>query len=63
MTTIFRTLVLDLPPTPLGLLPRRWAIEHQCTICRSKVATEDLIAHAKGHSLLTADASPQHLGS
>ncbi len=28
MTTIFRTLVLDLPSTPLGLLPRRWKIDH-----------------------------------
>src|SRR5207248_10246402 len=32
MTTIYRTIVLDLPPTPLGLLPRRWAIQHHCTV-------------------------------
>jgi hypothetical protein len=50
MTTIFRTLVLDLPPTPLGLLPRRWKIEHRCTLCRSEVATQDLVAHAQAHT-------------
>jgi hypothetical protein len=50
MTTIFRTLVLDLPPTPRGLLPRRWKIEHWCTLCRSEVATQDLVAHAQAHT-------------
>ena len=50
MTTIFRTLVLDLPPTPLGLLPGRWKIEHWCTICRREVDTQDLIAHAQAHT-------------
>jgi len=50
MTTIYRTIVLDLPPTPLGLLPRRWAIQHHCTVCRNNVATEDLIRHAQAHT-------------
>jgi hypothetical protein len=50
MTTIYRTVVLDLPPTPLGLLPRRWAVEHHCTLCRARVTTDDLIRHAKTHS-------------
>lgn len=40
MTTTFCTLVVDLPPTPLGLLPRRWAVQHFCTVCRSKVGTD-----------------------
>jgi hypothetical protein len=50
MTTIYRTVVVDLPPTPLGLLPTRWAIEHHCTLCRAKVATADLIQHAQVHT-------------
>ncbi len=58
MTTVFRTVVRDLPPTPLGLLPRR-AIEHHCTACHSKVATEDLIAHAQTHGARTVDGSRQ----
>lgn len=59
MTTIFRTLVLDLPPTPLGLLPRRWAVQHFCTVCHSKVATGELIAHAQSHTAQTIDRPPQ----
>jgi hypothetical protein len=55
MTTIFRTAVVDLPPTPLGLLVRRWAIEHHCTVCRRKVTTEDLIAHAQAHANVTLE--------
>ncbi len=50
MTTIFRTMVVDLPPTPLGLLPRRWSVEHRCTLCHRKVATDDLITHAQSHA-------------
>ena len=49
MTTTFRTQVLYLPPTPLGLLPGRWAVEHRCTICRVRVATDDLTSHAQEH--------------
>ncbi len=49
MTTPFRTVVSYLPPTPLGLLPGRWAIEHRCTVCRLSVATDELIAHAQAH--------------
>jgi len=50
MTTVFRTVVVDLPPTPLGLLPGRWKIEHWCTLCRSEVATQDLVVHAQAHT-------------
>lgn len=49
MTTVFRTVVSELPPTPLGLLPARWHVGHQCTVCHSIVAAEDLIEHARGH--------------
>jgi hypothetical protein len=49
MTTTFRTQVLHLPSTPLGLLPERWAVEHHCTLCRARVATDELIAHAQDH--------------
>ncbi len=55
MTTIFRTTVLDLPPTPLGLLPRRWVVEHHCTVCRSVVATQDLVSHAQHHATVTTE--------
>ena len=48
-TTTFRTVVLDLPPTPLGLLPGRVVIEHWCNACRDKVAAEDLADHARSH--------------
>lgn len=57
MTTIFQTMVLDLPPTPLGLLPRRWTVVHHCTVCHSKVATEDLIAHAHAHAVQTVEGA------
>lgn len=50
MTTIFRTRVAYLPPTPLGLLPGRWAVEHYCDVCRSRVQTDDLIPHAQAHA-------------
>lgn len=47
--TVFRTIVTELPPTPLGLLPARWTIEHWCTTCRHHVAATDLLAHAQTH--------------
>ena len=59
--TIFRTFVLDLPPSPLGLLPGRWTVEHDCTLCRSRVATEDLIAHAQGHATESIDAEDERV--
>lgn len=49
MTTTFRTIVLDVPPTPLGLLPARVVIEHWCNACRAKVASADLARHARSH--------------
>jgi hypothetical protein len=49
MTITFRTVVLDVPPTPLGLLPGHVVIEHWCNLCRHKVATEHLAAHARSH--------------
>jgi hypothetical protein len=47
---IYRTNVVHLAPTPLGLLPERWTIEHWCTICRHLVTTADLIEHAQAHA-------------
>lgn len=49
MTVTFRTVVLHLPPTPLGLLPEKWAVEHRCSLCHFLVSAEQLIAHARGH--------------
>lgn len=57
--TTFRTVVVNLPTTPLGLLPARWKIEHWCTLCHSEVATQDLVAHAQAHTHSNSDRS-QH---
>jgi hypothetical protein len=47
--TIFRTVVQELPATPLGLLPACWVIEHWCATCRERVASAELLAHAQTH--------------
>lgn len=49
MTVAFRTVVLHLPPTPLGLLPEQWVLEHRCSLCHLLVTPEQLIAHARDH--------------
>jgi hypothetical protein len=49
MTITFRTLVLDVPPAPLGLIPGWAVIEHRCNLCPYKVATEHRAAHARAH--------------
>lgn len=49
MTISYRTVVLHMRPTPLGLLPERWRLEHWCSICRQRVATDQLVIHAQGH--------------
>jgi hypothetical protein len=49
MTITYRTVVLHLPPTPLGLLPERWAVEHWCNACRQRVTSDQLVAHARDH--------------
>ena len=47
--TAYRTVVLHVPPTPLGLLPERWVVEHWCNDCRQRVETNDLVTHARHH--------------
>jgi hypothetical protein len=47
--TVFRTIVTKVPPTPLGLLPESWAIEHWCRTCRHRVAPQELLRHAQDH--------------
>jgi len=49
VTVTFRTVVVHLPPTPLGLLPEKWAVEHSCSRCHCLVSAEQLIAHARDH--------------
>jgi hypothetical protein len=49
MTITYRTVVLHLAPTPLGLLPERWAIEHWRSLRRQRVMPEVLVAHARDH--------------
>lgn len=49
MTVSYRTVVLHVPPTPLGLLPERWIIEHWCSLCSQRVVLDQLVAHAHAH--------------
>ena len=49
MNVAYRTVVLHVPPSPLGLLPERWVVDHRCNDCRQRVATDDLVAHAQCH--------------
>lgn len=49
MTASYRTVVLHVPPSPLGLLPERWVVDHWCNACRQRVETNDLVAHAQRH--------------
>jgi len=49
MTLTFRTVVLDVGPSPLGLVPRHIVIEHHCNLCRARVLTDELASHARDH--------------
>ncbi len=49
MTVTYRTIVAHLPPTPLGLLPQRWTIEHRCNLCHHLVVPDQLVGHARSH--------------
>ncbi len=49
MTVTYRTIVAHMPPTPLGLLPGRWTIEHWCNLCRHLVVADQLVDHARSH--------------
>jgi hypothetical protein len=51
MTVTYRSVVLHIPPTPLGLLPEQWAVEHWCNLCHHQVTPAQLIAHAQDHEL------------
>ncbi len=53
MRTLYRTIVMLLPETPMGLLPERWVIEHYCQSCNEQVETAELIDHAKEHAANT----------
>lgn len=46
----YRTIVYWVPPSPLGLVGKRWAIEHHCNLCRQPVSTEDLLSHTQDHA-------------
>jgi hypothetical protein len=50
MTVTFRTIVLDVPPSPLGLLAGRLVIEHWCNQC---VATRSLPSTSRVMPALT----------
>ncbi len=55
MTITYRTVVLHIPPTPLGLLPERWTVEHYCNLCRQRVTPETLVAHTRNHDYADAE--------
>lgn len=59
MTVTYRTVVLHVPPTPLGLLPERWTVQHWCNLCRQRVAPEALVAHAQDHEHANSNRSFQ----
>jgi hypothetical protein len=62
MTTFtLRTVVMKLPPTPLGLLPERWRIEHQCDRCGLTVNSAGLLAHARSHDDGSGRSPGRHL--
>jgi hypothetical protein len=53
MTTVsFRTVVLDVPPSPMGLLPRKFVVSHRCNRCGQTVLTDQLVEHAQAHEAL-----------
>jgi hypothetical protein len=54
---VYRTEVVHLPATPLGLLPPRWAISHYCGHCHQRVEPDQLITHAQNH---IANDHPDH---
>ena len=61
MTTFtLRTFVMKLPPTPLGLLPECWTIEHWCDSCRQIVSSAELLAHVRTHDEQQPGASGLH---
>lgn len=49
MTVTFHTVVLDVPASPLGLLARKFVVQHRCNLCRGMVATAELVVHAQDH--------------
>jgi hypothetical protein len=61
MSVRYRTEVVRLPATPLGLLPSRLAVTVRCEVCFVPVELDHqaLIDHAAGHDPdLAGDAEP-----
>jgi hypothetical protein len=48
--TLFRTDVVKVPPTPLGLLREDWSVQHRCGTCCQTVRSEELVSHAQQHA-------------
>ena len=55
MNVTFHTVVLDVPATPLGMLPRSFVIDHWCNECKQRVGHDDLIGHARAHGAQSID--------
>lgn len=56
MTVTYRTVVLHVAPTPMGLLGERWVVDHWCNACRQRVPSDRLVLHARGHESIDAHA-------
>ena len=46
---VFRTEVFYVPPSPLGLVGDRWAVQHRCATCHRHVPADQLVTHAQSH--------------
>jgi hypothetical protein len=52
----FTTTVMEVPPSPLGLLPAKVLVHHRCQECHELVRTDELVDHARAHdSRLSAE--------
>jgi hypothetical protein len=48
--TRYRTIVVHVSASPLGLSPERWILDHWCHACHQRVPTDELITHAREHA-------------
>jgi hypothetical protein len=56
--TSYRTIVIHVPASPLGLSPARWILDHWCNTCHQKVPTNELITHSNQHATTNPQTNP-----
>jgi hypothetical protein len=54
----YRTIVLHVSASPLGLSPERWIVDHWCNLCHQRVPTNELIAHGREHAKTDPPTNP-----